>query len=120
VENELDKHLAEVIGAFIGDGCLSKYYIKERREWREVLLFTGSWKNDSAYYEEVIQPIIEKNFEAKCELYHRKDDDTIRFRSYDKKIISFFLDLGFNFGSKTENVKIPDIIINDLMLAKAC
>ena len=87
----LTEDVAEVVGAFIGDGCLSRYFIRKRKKWQDVLLFTGSWKNDSLYYRKIIQPIIAKTFKIDGEFYHRKDDDTIRYRVYDKKVISFLL-----------------------------
>ncbi len=117
---KLNEDLAELVGAFIGDGCLSQYYIKNRKKWQQVILFTGSWRNDSLYYKNVIQPIIEKYFKVKCQFYHRKDDDTVRFRTYDKKIILFLLNLGFNFGPKADNVIIPSIIFNDKKLMRGC
>ena len=117
---KLDENLAELVGAFIGDGCLSKYYIENRNKWQQVVLFTGSWKKDFLYYKDVINPIIVKHFNVKCQLYHREDDDTIRFRTYDVKLISFLLDLGFSFGPKANNVVIPEIIFNDKKSMKGC
>ena len=117
---KLNEDLAEIVGAFIGDGCLSRYYIKKRKKWQQVVLFTGSWKNDSLYYKNVIQPIIQKYFKIQCELYHRKDDNTVLFRTYDKNFIQFFLSLGFNFGPKAGNVTIPNNILIDKQLVKGC
>jgi len=116
----MNEDLAEVVGAFIGDGCLSRYYIKNREKWQEVILFTGSWQKDSPYYKKIIQNIITKEFKLKCELYHRLDDDTVRFRTYDKGFISFLLKMGFKFGPKAHNVKIPDIILSKDSLLKGC
>ena len=104
---ELNEELAEFIGVFVGDGCLSQYKRSDRIGNIEEVQFTGAWDKDSPYYFEIIQPIVEKYFDVKSNIKHRKDDNTIRLRITNKKVISFLKELGFNFGHKAKIVKIP-------------
>ena len=115
----VNEELAEFVGAFVGDGCLSSYKRSNRKGNIEEIQFTGSWEKDSPYYLAIIQPIVMENFNARGNIKHRKDDNTVRFRITDKKVIAFLRDLGFNFGPKAQTVKIPDKILNDSSLHKS-
>jgi intein/homing endonuclease len=115
---EINEETAEIVGAFIGDGCLSKWRA-ENREVR-IVLFTGSWENDLPYYEERILPIIRKGTKSSITPYHRKSENAVLVRIRDKGLVEFLLSLGFNFGKKGERIVIPKVIANDSILAKAC
>ncbi|MCD4759876.1 hypothetical protein K8R33_03235, partial [archaeon] len=117
---ELNEQLAEFVGAFIGDGCLSKWSRKDRPSDVKVISFTGSWKNDSQYYQEIINPFIKEIFGKGGRIYHRKDDNSIRYTLYNKDIILFLIELGFDFGPKSRTVTIPDKIVYDKELSIAC
>ena len=112
--------LAEFVGAFIGDGCMSQYLRKGRHTKTRVILFTGNWEKDSQYYSKIINPILVKNFGKPGRIYHRKDDNTVRFIVGWKEVFSFLLSLGFSFGPKASTVFIPDIILNDKTLSFSC
>ena len=116
---ELNKELAEFVGVFVGDGCLSCYKRSDRTGNIEEIQFTGSWNKDYQYYLEIIQPIVKRNFEINGNINHRKDDNTIRFRITNKKVVSFLKDLDFNFGPKATIVRIPDKILKDSSLYKS-
>jgi hypothetical protein len=117
----LNEDIAEVVGAFIGDGCLSRHYdSRGSGAWREVVMFTGAWDKDSGYYKCIIKPTIDRYIGAKFTVYHRMDDDTVRFMSHDKKIVTFLLDLGFKFGPKCDDVSIPDAIMSKYDLKLGC
>jgi len=114
----LNEDLAEVVGAFIGDGCLSTYNEGKRR--RTVVLFTGNWNNEEGYYRTKIVPAIRELFGGQRKLYHRKDDDSLRYVLCDKKIIDFFISLGMPVGVKGNRLRIPQEILEDDGLTKAC
>lgn len=117
---ELTEELAEMIGVFVGDGCLSQSKRKDRKGYSKEVVFTGSWDKDSQYYMDIIQPIIYKNFDLSSSLVHRKDDNSMRLRIYNQTILpSFLIKLGFNFGPKSRTVEIPLIILNDISLQKS-
>jgi len=115
---QLNENLAEVVGAFIGDGCLSTYNEGARR--RTVVLFTGSWKNDERYYRERIAPVIRETFGGHRKIYHRKDDNSIRYVLCDRRIIDFFVKLGMPVGLKGNRLSIPEEILEDEKLTRAC
>ena len=113
---ELNKELAEFVGVFVGDGCLSRYKRSDRIGNIEEIQFTGSWSKDSQYYLEIIQPIIKRNFNVDGGITHRKDDDTVRYRITNREVISFLKNLDFSFGPKATKVKIPNRILNNSSL----
>jgi DNA-binding transcriptional regulator WhiA len=115
---QLNEDLAEVVGAFIGDGCLSTYNEGTRR--RTVVLFTGNWKNDERYYRQKIVPTIRETFGGHRKIYHRKDDNSIRYVLCDKKIIDFFVKLGMPIGLKCNRLRIPKEILENEKLTRAC
>ena len=113
--------LAEVVGALIGDGCLCRYLSKsEGNIWRHVILFTGPWDRDHEYYETRIQPTIYKKFGIAGYIYHRKDDDTVRYFIQSERVVKFFHELGLPLGTKGENLVVPPQILADDKLARAC
>ena len=116
----MNEDIAELFGALLGDGCLSKYWSKSDKRYRHVVAFTGHWKKDSQYYKNVIQPIVKQNFGVNGYLYHRKDDDTIRYFITSKKVSFFLNHLGMPFGRKYDKITIPECIRIDLTLSKAC
>lgn len=116
---ELDEELSEFVGAFVGDGCLSCYKRSNGSGNTEEIQFTGSWDKDSQYYTEIIQPILKNSFNIEGSIKHRKDDNTVRFRTTNKRLVSFLKQLGFNHGPKATTVKIHDKILNNPALHKS-
>ena len=116
----MNEELAEFVGVFIGDGCLSEYARKNRPSNVRVILFTGSWEKDSDYYQRIIKDISYKYFKYGIRIYHRKDDNTVRFFITNKNAISFLIALGYNFGPKSETVFILSVIFNNKNCSLAC
>ena len=90
----MNNGLAEFVGVFIGDGCMTQYKREGRKNKQKLVLLTGSWKNDSVYYKKIIKNIIEKNFNMTPRIYHRLDDDTARVYIYRKEVYNFLENLG--------------------------
>lgn len=116
----MNKGLAEFVGVFIGDGCMSQWARKDRTDLAKTVLLTGSWNNDFRYYEKIIKPVVESKFGKCTRIYHRKDDNTIRFFINGKGIIRFLQSLGFKFGPKSMDVSIPNKILKDNKFTIAC
>jgi len=116
----MNENVAEMIGLFLGDGCLSRYFSKYNKKWISVLLFTGNLQNDKEYYESILRPIILKFFKTKGYMRYRVDDNTIRYFIFNKNLINYLIEIGFRFGSKTNSCRIPDSIFNDKRLRIAC
>ena len=117
---KLNEGLAEFVGAFIGDGCMSRYYVQKEKRWRTAVLLTGHWNKDSSYYIEEIKPVLEMNLGVSVRVYHRKDDDTVRCFVNGRKTIDFLRNLGFSFGEKSSKVTIPETIFSNPSLNLSC
>ncbi len=115
---DLNEEVAEIAGVLIGDGCISLY---SHTNNRSLIMFTGNLKNDLSYYETQLSKLILKNFGSVGHMYHRKDDNTIRYTFRDQQFVNYFINsLGFPVGRKTEIIKIHKKIYNDKNLAIAC
>ena len=110
--------LAELYGAMIGDGCLSKYFSKYDQKEKHCILITGH-THDEEYYRKTIRPIFEQEFGIKGCIRFKKTDNVVRFETISKRIFKRFTDMGFPVGLKN-NLEIPNRISIDNGLAIAC
>ena len=109
---KLNSELCELVGAFIGDGYLSRYGKKGI-----VVGVTGNAILDEDYLKFHLVSIVKKYFpSAKPSLCYRKDENTLQLRFYSPELADFLLSLGFLPGIKTRTVKIPLIIEQDKQL----
>ena len=115
---KLNEELAEVTGALIGDGCLSRFWSKSKERWQYEIAFTGG-KDEFSYYNDFVQPAIKKNFGHKGYLYKRKDGYT-RYHIKSRKVFRFFESLGIQVGKKDEKLEIPNQLLQDERLAIPC
>ncbi|OGJ49881.1 hypothetical protein A2335_01015 [Candidatus Peregrinibacteria bacterium RIFOXYB2_FULL_32_7] len=115
---ELNEALAELIGAFIGDGCMSSYMNNGRI--RNVTLFTGNWKNDVPYYQNRIIPIVTKYLNGTKNIYHRKSHNCMNYVLCSKEIFQFFCKLNLPVGVKGNKIKIPKEVEISEKLTLAC
>ena len=106
---ELTEELCEVIGAFIGDGCLHN-----SKNCHYHIQFAGHADLDINYYRKTICPIIIKYFQAKPSYKKVKGTNAIRICFYSKKFYTFlkgFLQMKEN--KKTYTIRIPNILFED-------
>lgn len=115
----MNEDLAEVIGVFIGDGCISEYDCHDRAR-RCIVMFTGHCKNDERYYMEKLAATVKKEFGYERKLYRRKDDHTIRYILVARRVVAFFKELGLPIGEKGNDIEIPQIIAENERFALAC
>jgi len=112
---KINSELCELVGAFIGDGYLSKY-----GKNGIVVGLTGNAILDEEYLKIHLVSIVKRHFpSAKPSFSYRKDENTLQVRFYSKKLAQFLLSLGFMPGIKTRTVKIPSIIEQDKQLLYA-
>jgi hypothetical protein len=114
----MNKGLAEVYGAMLGDGCLSTYYSKDKQKQEFCTLITGH-THDRAYYERIIRPVFIKEFGTKGYLRARTERNAILMVTLKKSVFDFFIKFGFKPGKK-EYINIPEIILEDKILSRAC
>ena len=101
----LNEQLSEFLGVVVGDGSLSRFWSKSDKRMIFLTSITGSWKNDSEYYRNVVQPIILKEFGLRGYIYHRKDESA-RFMIKSKAIFEFLKNLGLPIGEKVR-IRVP-------------
>ncbi len=115
----MDTKLAELYGAMIGDGCLSKYYSNYRNKYEFCFMITGH-KHDEPYHRNILQPILFRNFGVNGNIRIRKDYNAVLFSTVNKNVFNFFKDLGFPIGLKGNKLKIPKSILLNNKLSIAC
>lgn len=112
---KLNSELCELVGAFIGDGYLSKY-----GKNRVVVGITGNAVLDEDYLKIHLVSIVRKYFpSAHPSFCYRSDENTLQLRFYSSELANFLMSLGFLPGIKTRTVKIPFIIELDKQLLYA-
>ncbi|MFH0714621.1 MAG: LAGLIDADG family homing endonuclease [Candidatus Diapherotrites archaeon] len=116
---QLNAELAEVVGALLGDGCLSCYFARTEKRWRWEVAFTGS-RFDFPYYREFVSPAFQQNFGVKGRLFIRKSDNSTRFHIANKRVFEFFQNLGIPVGDKPNSMAIPPAIMTDKEFRLAC
>ncbi len=108
---ELDETLAEFIGAYIGDGTLTKYFIR----------ISGDYRYDLPYFD-YLNVLVSKIFGVNSCVYKSKIYNTCNFTILSKNICSFLSkEFGLKFGDKLRNnTLIPNKILRNRKLAFAC
>ena len=104
---ELTEELCEVIGAYMGDGCIWR---SKNNHYK--IQYTGDSRLDREYYERVIGPAVNKIFKVKTDIRDVKGKNAIRINFYSKDFYYFLKEL-FNLKSnkKTHIIKIPNEIL---------
>ncbi len=97
----LDDELAELIGAFIGDGFIGSYGISGSHH----VEFSGNASYEMEYYKH-LSKIITSHFEVRPRF--KIVEGTIRMLITYKELFLFFKDLGFPVGVKNYKVTIPE------------
>ena len=108
---EMTTELAEFYGALLGDGCLSVYPRKDRKNLGHCTLFTGH-VHDRPYYEQTIRRICNKLFGIQGSIQKRKSYNCVIFVTTAKKVFDCLYLLGCPLGKKID-LTIPDIIFFD-------
>ena len=100
---QINSELAELIGAFIGDGFIGRYGKNPSYH----VEFCGNVIYDK-WYLEYLSKIITKYFDVKPRFKFYRG--AFRMLITYKEIHKFFRDLGFPNGIKNKSVKIPDFL----------
>lgn len=109
---ELNENLAEFIGAYLGDGTLTKYFIR----------ISGDYRYDLPYFN-YLSKLIFKLFGIKPIIIKEKRlVNTAHLLIFSKKICSFLKDdYGIKYGHKIRNKTcVPKDILKDKELSIAC
>lgn len=101
---KLNANIAEIVGFFVADGCLQKNYI----------CFWGNLSEDRNFYDYYLKKLFKQSFDINIKPHEKKSNSVYGFYVCNKEILNFFKkDLGFNPGSKTYSVRVPEIIMGN-------
>lgn len=107
----LNEKLAEFIGAYLGDGTLTKYFVR----------ISGDYRYDLPYFD-YLSNITYELFDIKPSIRKEKNRNTLYITILSKKVCSF-LNKNFNirYGHKIKNkTSIPKKILENKKLSIAC
>jgi len=108
---EMNNELAEFIGIILGDGTLTKYFIRISLNAK-----------DERPYSEYIVNLCEKLFHIKPLVRKERNANLLSIELFSVKMCKFLNEtLKIPFGNKIKNKsKIPEIIMNDSALSLSC
>jgi len=107
-----ENNLAELAGAFAGDGWIS------RGNSGLTLFISGNPKDERNYYDNRIVPLLNETFKVKIRAREFRYWGTYGILTCNKNILESFLKLGFTVGKKVASVKVPTIILRNNTLYK--
>lgn len=106
----INEKLAEFVGAYLGDGSLTPYFIR----------ISGDFRCDLPYFE-YLNKLAFDLFGLTGKLYRDKGVNTANLVFFSKQLCSFFNSLGIKTGDKIRNKSIiPKAIFSDKCLSLAC
>lgn len=107
----INESLAELFGAYLGDGTLTKYFIR----------ISGDSRYDVSYFN-YLNNLVYKIFGIEGKISKNKLTNNLYFTIFSKKICDFFnKSLSVNYGDKLRNnTLIPELFLNNKSLASAC
>ena len=110
-EPPLNEELAELIGIYLGDGTLTKYFMK----------ISGDYRYDLPYFK-YLSRLIFNLFALKPKISKENKRNTAYLTIFSKNFCSFFKKkYAFNYGDKIRNQsKIPEVIMKNKKLSIAC
>jgi intein/homing endonuclease len=107
-----ENNLAELAGAFAGDGWIS------RGNSGSTLFISGNPKDERNYYDNRIVPLLNETFKVKIRAREFRYWGTYGILTCNKNVLESFLKLGFTTGKKAFCVKVPDCIKENNALHK--
>ncbi len=108
---ELNEDLAEFIGVYLGDGTLTKYFIR----------VSGDYRYDLPYFN-YLSKLTFRLFGVNPTVYKEKNRNTAYLAIFSKELCSFLnKKYSINFGNKIKNkTQIPEKILQSRKLSTAC
>ncbi len=101
----------EIFGVVLGDGCLSRIYLKREKRYRHYIFITGNLQKDKAYLLSYIKPLIENTFQVKVRVREIYNHNCVHLIIEGRPIFWWFVKNGFPIGKKGRCLKIPDNLI---------
>ncbi|MBD3253300.1 hypothetical protein GF386_06205 [Candidatus Pacearchaeota archaeon] len=111
-----EERFALLFGILLGDGCLSCYPCKNRKNKTRVILITGNKIDDKPFFEKVLIPLLKSLIKNSVKIKERIDQNIIDIPFFDKGLFNKLSLLGFLIGKKGASLFVPkDIYDKDLL-----
>ncbi len=110
-----NEKFAVFYGIMLGDGCLSQYTTKDKRE-RFVISITGHYHDDKEFYGKIIKNLLKSLGRKSVSIKKRKNNGTLEINFPDKKLFYKFKKHGFPIGKKGVNLKIPQYFFDNNLI----
>lgn len=91
----------EFFGAMLGDGCLSKYHVNDRKGARYCMLITGNSKFDGEYFEH-LRSLVKRLFGLDPYIRKEKRANVLRFVIHRRAAFEVLKSVGYPVGRKTD------------------
>ena len=101
-----EQKFALFYGVMLGDGCLSQYKTKDKRE-RLALSITGSFADDKEFYENILVPLLKSLGRKGVTIKDRSYAGAIEINFPDENLFNRIKNYGFPVGKKGPNINIP-------------
>lgn len=101
----------ELLGIFMGDGCLSQYTTKSNRERFEAVL-TGHREEDERYYRNRVLPLLDDVFSVQPSIREDKKENVIRVHMQNKTVFRGLEKVGMPIGKKIPGLRLSREIMN--------
>lgn len=105
---QMNLEIAEISGAIVGDGHLSRYISPKRTSYS--IQISGNPLDDYDYFI-YLSSLFEKNFNKK--LKFGKDGNSFKLYTHSKEILNYFESIGINSGKKANTISIPRLILKN-------
>lgn len=116
---EMDDEIWELVGAALGDGCLSSYYATYGKQKIFELILTGNMHDDLEYYKRRLVPLLQSKFKSKTNYHFRPENNVIYLRLKSRGLFNLFNKLGVPVGKKKNKLRITEQIFHSNVSAKA-
>ncbi len=117
--SKTDNDVWELVGAILGDGCLSNYRVRYNNQEAFEMILTGNMNDDLDYYKNRLVPLFKLKFNSKANYHLRPEYHVIYLRIKSKKLFDYFHKLGVPIGKKKNKLRITKQMLSNNISAKA-
>ena len=97
----------EFFGALMGDGCITKHKLKDKKYYKYIIIFSGHKSLDKEYHEKYLRDLIKKEFKLNSSVQLGKVKNVRTLKIFNKSLLNELIDYGFPLGKKGQKLKIP-------------
>lgn len=116
---DVDDEVWEVLGACMGDGCLTKYFASYDNRVIYETCFTGNRVDDFEYYNKFLLPMIRAKFGFNTGFCFRPKYNVISVKIRSKRLFTFLNELGMPIGRKKDKLRIPEVVFESSKTCRA-